>query len=62
VCGFESGRDVIAMLNLEKKYLTSKGLASLAPMPIEPSLEVAVLFMKRWVRRMSLDETLRTLK
>jgi len=32
-CRFEAGRDVIAVLNLKKKYLTSKGLMPLAPMP-----------------------------
>jgi len=54
-CGFRAGRDVVAVLNLEKKYLTSKGLVPLAPMPSEPALEVAVLPMKEWVRRKSLD-------
>jgi putative transposase len=56
-CGFRAGRDVVAVLNLEKKYLTSKGLVPLAPMPSEPALEVAVLPMKEWVRRKSLDAT-----
>jgi hypothetical protein len=42
-------------LNLEKRYLTSKGLVPLAPMPSEPALEVAVLPMKEWARRKSLD-------
>jgi len=32
-CRFKAGRDIIAVLNLEKKYLTSKGLVPLAPMP-----------------------------
>ena len=54
-CGFRAGRDVIAVLNLEKKYLTPKGLVPLAPMPSEPTPEVAVLPMKEWVRRKSLD-------
>jgi putative transposase len=54
-CGFRAGRDVVAVLNLEKKYLTSKGLVPLAPMPNEPTLEVAVLPMKEWARRKSLD-------
>jgi putative transposase len=61
-CGFRAGRDVIAVLNLEKKYLTYKGLVPLAPMPIEPALEVAVLPVKGWVRRKSLDETLKNPK
>jgi putative transposase len=56
-CGFEAGRDVIAVLNLKKKYLTSKGLVPLAPMPSDPALEVAVLPMKEWARRKSLDAT-----
>jgi len=49
--------DVIAVLNLEKKYSTPKGLVPLAPMPSEPTPEVAVLPMKEWARRKSLDET-----
>jgi transposase len=54
-CGFRAGRDVIAVLNLEKKCLTPEGLVPLAPMPSEPVLEVVVLPMKEWVRRKSLD-------
>jgi putative transposase len=55
-CGFRAGRDVIAVLNLEKKKnLTSKGPVPLAPMPSEPAPEVAVLPMKEWARRKSLD-------
>jgi len=54
-CGFKAGRDVIATLNLEKKYLTSKGCVPLAPMPSEPTPEVAVLTVKEWARRKSLD-------
>jgi len=53
--GFKAGRDVIATLNLEKKYLTLKGLVPLAPMPSEPTPEVAVLSVKEWARRKSLD-------
>jgi putative transposase len=53
-CGFRAGRDVIAVLNLEKKYTTSKGPVPLAPMPSEPAPEVAVLPMKEWARRKSL--------
>ena len=56
-CGFRAGRDVVAVLNLEKKYLTSKGLVPLAPMPCEPALEVAVLPMREWARRKSLGAT-----
>ena len=56
-CGFRSGRDVIAVLNLERKYLTLKGLVPLAPMPYDPALEVAVLPMREWARRKSLDAT-----
>lgn len=56
-CEFRAGRDVIAVLNLERKYLTLKGLVPLAPMPDDPTLEVAVLPMKEWVRRKSLDAT-----
>jgi len=54
-CRFRAGRDVVAVLNLEKKYLTFKGLVPLAPMPSEPTPEVAVLPMKEWARRKSLD-------
>jgi len=61
-CGVEMGRGVIAVLSLEKKYLTSKGLVPLAPIPNEPVLEVAVPPMRRWVRRMSLDKTLKNLR
>jgi putative transposase len=53
-CGFRAGRDVIAVLNLEKKYPTSKGPVPLAPMPSEPAPEVAVLPMREWARRKSL--------
>ena len=56
-CGFKAGRDIIAVLNLERKYLTLKGLVPLAPMPDDPTPEVAVLPMKEWVRRKSLDAT-----
>ena len=56
-CGFRAGRDVIAVLNLEKRYLTSKGLVPLAPMPDEPALEVVVLLVKGWARRKPLDAT-----
>ena len=54
-CRFRAGRDVIAVLNLEKKCLTPEGLVLLAPMPSEPAPEVAVLPMKEWARRKSLD-------
>jgi len=56
-CRFKAGRDIVAVLNLEKKYLTSKGLVPLAPMPRDPTLEVVVLPMKGWARRKSLDTT-----
>jgi putative transposase len=56
-CGFKAGRDVVAVLNLEKKYLTLKGCVPFTPMPSEPTPEVAVLPMKEWVRRKSLDAT-----
>jgi putative transposase len=56
-CGFKTGRDVVAVLNLEKKYLTLKGCVPFTPMPSEPAPEVAVLPMKEWVRRKSLDAT-----
>jgi len=52
-CGFEAGRDVVAVLNLEKRYLALKGPMPLAPMPSDPTLEVAVLPMKEWARRKS---------
>jgi putative transposase len=56
-CGFKAGRDVIATLNLEKKYSTPKGLVPFTPMPSEPTPEVAVLPMKEWARRKPLDAT-----
>jgi len=56
-CGFKTGRDVVAVLNLERKYLTLKGCVPFTPMPSEPTPEVAVLPMKEWVRRKSLDAT-----
>ncbi len=52
-CGLEAGRDVVAVLNLEKRYLALKGPMPLAPMPNDPTLEVAVLPMKEWARRKS---------
>uniref|UniRef100_A0A7C2FRU0 Transposase n=1 Tax=Thermosphaera aggregans TaxID=54254 RepID=A0A7C2FRU0_9CREN len=57
VCGVEMDRDVIAVLNLEKKYLALKGLMPLASMPSDPAPEVAVLPVKEWARRKSLDAT-----
>jgi len=56
-CGLEAGRDVVAVLNLEKKYLALKGPVPLAPMPSDPAPEVAVLPVKEWARRKSLDAT-----
>ena len=56
-CGFEAGRDVVAVLNLEKKYQTLKGSVPLTPMPSDPAPEVAVLPVKEWARRKSLDAT-----
>jgi len=56
-CGFEAGRDVVAVLNLEKRYLTPKGSVPLTPMPDDPTPEVAVLPVKEWARRKSLDAT-----
>jgi putative transposase len=56
-CRFKAGRDAIAVLNLEKKYLTLKGCVPFTPMPSDPTPEVAVLPMREWVRRKSLDAT-----
>jgi putative transposase len=56
-CGFGAGRDVVAVLNLEKRYLAPKGLVPLAPMPCDPALEVAVLPVKGWARWKSLGAT-----
>ena len=56
-CGFEAGRDVVAVLNLDKKYLALKGSVPLTPMPYDPAPEVAVLPMREWARRKSLDAT-----
>jgi putative transposase len=56
-CGVEMGRDVVGVMNIERRYLTSKGLVPLTPMPRDPALEVVVLPMKEWARRKSLDAT-----
>jgi len=56
-CGVEVGRDVAAVMNIERRYLTYKGFVPLAPMPCEPALEVAVLPMREWARRKSLGAT-----
>jgi putative transposase len=56
-CKFKAGRDIIAVLNLEKKYLTLKGCVPFTPTPCDPTLEVAVLPVRGWVRRKSLDAT-----
>ncbi|HDJ83370.1 MAG TPA: transposase [Desulfurococcaceae archaeon] len=53
-CNVEIGRDVVAVLNLEKRYLTLEGQMPFVPMPDESTLEVAVLPMKEWMRRKSL--------
>ena len=50
----EMNRDVVAVLNLKKRYLTLEGHMPFAPMPDESTLEVAVLPMKEWMRRKSL--------
>ncbi len=55
-CNVEMGRDVVAVLNLEKRYLTLEGHLPFAPMPDESALEVAVLPMKEWMRRKSLPQ------
>lgn len=57
-CGFEMSRDVIAVLNLERRYLAPKGPVPLGPMPYESTLEVVVLSMKGWMRRNSLGATM----
>ena len=59
-CRVEMGRDVIAVLNIERRAL--KGPVPLGPMPNEPTLEVAVLPMKEWARRKSLDVTMNEYK
>ena len=56
-CGAEVGRDVVAVMNIERRYLTYKGLVPLAPMPYEPALEVVVLPMRGWARWKSLGAT-----
>jgi putative transposase len=56
-CEVEVGRDVVAVINIERRYLTYKGLVPLAPMPCELALEVAVLLVKEWARRKSLGAT-----
>jgi len=57
MCGLVAGRDVIAVLNLEKRYLALKGSVPLAPMPDDPTPEVAVLPVREWARRKSLGAT-----
>jgi len=56
-CGLEAGRDVVAVLNLEKKYLALKGSVPLTPMSSDPAPEVAVLPVKEWARWKPLDAT-----
>jgi len=56
-CKFKAGRDVVAVLNLERKYLTLKGCMPFTPMPSDPTPEVAVLSMREWARWKSLDAT-----
>ncbi len=56
-CNIKMGRDVVAVLNLEKRYLTLEGHVPFAPMPDESTPEVAVLPMKEWIRRKSLPLT-----
>jgi hypothetical protein len=51
----EMGRDVVAVLNIEEKNLTLKGLVPLPPM----NLKVAVPPMKGWVRRKPLETALK---
>jgi len=58
-CRIEMERDVVDVLNIEKKYLTLKGPVPLSPMPNEPTLKIAVLPMERWVRRKSLETALK---
>ena len=41
---------------------TPEGCVPFTPMPSEPTPEVAVLPVKEWARRKSLDETLKNLK
>lgn len=55
-CNIEMGRDVVAILNIEKKFLTSKGSVPLNPMPYDLTLDVVVLPMKEWVRWNSLPQ------
>ena len=50
------GRDVVGVLNIERKFLTLKGSVPLSPLPNESTLEVAVLPMKDWMRRNSLPQ------
>jgi len=45
-CRFKARRDVIVVLNLEEKCLTSKGYVPLTSMPSEFTTEVSVLLMK----------------
>jgi len=46
------GWDVVAVVNVGRKYLTFKGLIPLAQIPNDP-LKLAVLPMKEWVRESS---------
>lgn len=50
-CQYEAGRDVVAVLNIERRAL--QGLVTPGPMPDEPALKAAVLPVKEWARRKS---------
>jgi len=49
------GRNVMAVINIKKRYLTCKWLVPSASIPYDP-LKLAALPMKEWARK-SLDAT-----
>ncbi|ADV65434.1 RNA-guided endonuclease InsQ/TnpB family protein [Desulfurococcus mucosus] len=56
-CGWEGGRDIAAVMNIERRALEklAEGRVPFGPMPSEPTPEVAWLPMRAWARRKSLD-------
>ncbi|MBP1448495.1 MAG: transposase [Thermoproteus sp.] len=59
-CGFRGNRDVIAVVNIEGR--ARQGPVPLGPMPDDPTPEAAVLPMKAWARRKSLEDALKYTK
>ncbi|WP_245521951.1 transposase [Pyrobaculum neutrophilum] len=58
-CGWEGGRDVAAVINIERRALEvlEEGRVSPGPMPDDPTPEVSWIPMTAWARRKSLGAT-----